>query len=183
MENMEDLYEMVIRFFTTYGWQLGIIALSGIVLLGVLKAFGVFNKIASTKRKYVYTAVSVALSLVGGAAYLGIVGNFDWKAFLVMVPLVYSVNQIAYNVYENTGVRAAFRAIFGKIVDRLKSSKDKRIEDSAAKAEANNTETATATPSTEQVAEVRTVKAKKAVQATAVNVEPVAKTKVSKKDI
>lgn len=114
MENMEDLYEMVIRFFTTYGWQLGIIALSGIVLLGV---------------------------------------------------------------------RAAFRAIFGKIVDRLKSSKDKRIEDSAAKAEANNTETATATPSTEQVAEVRTVKAKKAVQATAVNVEPVAKTKVSKKDI
>lgn len=181
---MEELYEMVVRFFATYGWQLGAIALSGILLLGVLKAFGVFNKIASTKRKYVYTAVSVALSLAGCAAYLGIVGSFDWKAFLVMVPLVYSTNQVAYNLYENTGVRAAFRAIFGKIVDRLKSTKDKRIEDSADKAaqsEAKNNQSVQ-----EVQVKVERIKAEK-VQPVAAQPEPVqsvAQTKhVSKKDI
>ena len=78
---MEELYEMVVRFFTTYGWQLGLIALSGILLLGVLKSLGLFNKIASTKRKYVYVAVSVGLSITGCAIYLVIIGSFNWKAF------------------------------------------------------------------------------------------------------
>lgn len=177
---MEELYEMVVKFFTTYGWQLGVVALSGIALLGILKAFGVFSTIATSKRKYVYTAVSVALSLAGCAAYLGIVGNFDWKAFLVMVPLVYSVNQVAYNVYENTGVRAAFRALFGKIVDRLKSSKDKRIEDSQAKAELADAKTEPekeATQPTEVKTETKTVKAKKTVETAE------AKPKATKKNI
>lgn len=177
---MEELYEMVVKFFTTYGWQLGVIALSGIVLLGILKAFGVFHKIASTKRKYVYTAVSVALSLAGCAAYLGIVGRFDWRAFLVMVPLVYSVNQVAYNIYENTGVRAGFRALFGKIVDKLKASKDQRIEDSQAKAELSDIKTEpekVETQPTETKVEAKTTKAKKVVETAE------AKPKATKKNI
>ena len=173
---MEELYEMVVRFFTTYGWQLGLIALSGILLLGVMKSLGLFNKIESTKRKYVYVAVSVGLSITGCAIYLVIIGNFNWKAFLVMIPLVYSVNQIAYNVYENTGIRAAVRALFGKLIDRLKDSKDKRIVDSAEKAKQE-----AAKLNAQSVANKAKTEAK-AIQAGKV-VKPEEPHKISKKDI
>lgn len=176
---MEELYQMVVKFFVTYGWQLGCIALSGIVLLGLLKLFGVFNKIAPTKRKYVYVAVSVVFSVAGCAAYLLIIGNFDWKAFLVMVPLVYAANQTAYGVYENTGVRAALRAIFRKIINRLKKVEDNRMEESAKKA---------LEQAQEQAEKVKEMKAEEVKEAkveirTVTKAEKEAQKKVSKKDI
>ena len=35
---MEELYMAIIKFFSAYGWQMTVLALSGIFLLGVLKS-------------------------------------------------------------------------------------------------------------------------------------------------
>ena len=40
---MEELYMTIIKIFTVYGWQLTVLAVSGIFLLGVLKSVKAFD--------------------------------------------------------------------------------------------------------------------------------------------
>ena len=45
-------FNVVLDFFKTYGWQLGLLSLSGIVVLGCLKWFGCFKKVNDKYKKY-----------------------------------------------------------------------------------------------------------------------------------
>lgn len=97
--------EMIIQFIATYGWQLGLIACSGIFVLGVLKFFKVFDKIEKSKRKHVYAGISSGISILASGIYLAVSGAFTWIGFGVIAGAIYTINQAMYATYENSGLR------------------------------------------------------------------------------
>lgn len=101
--------EMILQFIRTYGWQLAVIACSGIVVLGVLKFFKVFNKIDKSKRKYLYAGISSALSILASGIYLWATGGFNWGGFGVIAGAIYTLNQAIYALYETIGLRALLK--------------------------------------------------------------------------
>lgn len=122
---MEELYMAIIKFFSAYGWQMTLLALSGIFILGGLKSFKAFDwiKIYSTVadektinetktkqlKKVVYTVISAGLSTVACCVYLWII---DTQITITLVAslsgTIWSMNIITYALYENLGVRAAW---------------------------------------------------------------------------
>lgn len=108
--------EMIYSFFAQYGWQLTLIACSGILALGILKIpqLHLFDKIAEGKRKYLYAAISSLLSIATAAIYLLVIHNFEWIKFGFLSLGILGVNQTVYFVYENSGARALVRKL-GKI--------------------------------------------------------------------
>lgn len=107
--------EAILTFFTAYGWQLSLIAILGIVILGVLKYANVFNKLEKSKRKIVYFAITVGFSLIASAIYLAIVGGFTLPIFCARATAIYALNQTFYAIYETTSLRD----LFNKFVDIL----------------------------------------------------------------
>ena len=103
--------EMIIQFATTYGWQLALIAFSGIVILGIFKFFKIFDKIKKESRKYVYAGISSGLSIIASAIYLLVTNVFTWGGFGVIAGSIYALNQSIYAVYESIGIRALLRKI------------------------------------------------------------------------
>lgn len=97
--------EMVFEFFKQYGWQLTLIACSGILVLGILKFFNVFKKIDESKQKYVYAGISSGFSIAAAAIYLVATHAFTWAGFGVAAIAVYTLNQTLYSMYENYGLR------------------------------------------------------------------------------
>ena len=124
---MEELYMAIIKFFSAYGWQMTVLALSGIFLLGVLKSVKAFDwiriyavegeektlQVDKTKqvKKIVYTFISAGLSVAACCIYLTII-NTELTATLVLTisGTVWSLNTFAYMLYENLGVRAVWKA-------------------------------------------------------------------------
>jgi hypothetical protein len=124
---MEELYMAIINFFTAYGWQMTVLAVSGIFLLGVLKSVKAFDwiriyavvgeektlQVDKTKqvKKIVYTFISAGLSVVACCVYLTII-NTKLTATLILTlsGTIWSMNTITYMLYENFGVRAVWKA-------------------------------------------------------------------------
>ena len=98
-------FNVVLDFFKTYGWQLGLLSLSGIVVLGCLKWFGCFKKINSKYKKYLYFGLSVALSIIACTIYILANHSFNWISYLLLCIAVIGVTLVAYGIYENTGLR------------------------------------------------------------------------------
>ncbi len=121
---MED---MIFDFFNQYGWKLTLIACSGILILGILKCFPIFNNIAKSKRKYIYAGISSGLSIIASAIYLICTNGFKWGSFAVAALAIYALNQFAYSIYETTGLRALLRTIGSAI---YKIFAHKTIDDS-----------------------------------------------------
>ena len=126
--------EMILQFVQTYGWQLALIACSGIFVLGILKFFDVFKKIEKTKRKYLYTAISASISIIASAIYLVVMGAFNWAGFGVIAGAIYGLNQCIYALYENLGVRAVLQklgTLFINLIARkqIESAKNDIIDD------------------------------------------------------
>lgn len=119
--------EMIIEFFEKYGWKLTLIALSGIVLLGILKLFHIFDKVPKSCQKYIYAGISSALSILAAGLYLHFTSGFDWSSFGLTALAIYALNQFSYALYENTGLRAGARKIVNAILSlfaKIKSKKD-----------------------------------------------------------
>ena len=147
---MEELYMNMIKFFSAYGWQMTVLAVSGIFLLGVLKSVKAFDwiKIYSTVdgaktlnepktkqlKKVVYTVISAGLSVAACCVYLTII-NTELTATLILTisGTIWSMNTITYMLYENLGVRAVWKAFLAKIYDLFILIKNT----TKAKAEAN----------------------------------------------
>ena len=124
---MEELYMAIINFFSAYGLQMTVLAVSGIFLLGVLKSFKAFDwiriyavegeektlQVDKTKqvKKIVYTFISAGLSVAACCVYLTII-NAELTATLILTisGTVWSLNTFAYMLYENLGVRAVWKA-------------------------------------------------------------------------
>ena len=102
---MEQIIEQVVMFAATHGWQVALIALLGIILLGILKYCNVFSKVDKEKRKPIYFAISVGASLVGTIVYLLIIGQFSIEYIIGVTGIIYGLNQAAYTFFENTKLR------------------------------------------------------------------------------
>lgn len=108
-------------FISTYGWQLALIALAGIVILGILKYANVFSKIEKENRKPIYLAISVGFSLIGSAIYLSVIKKFEIGYFFAIAIAILALNQTMYSIYENTNLRDLLHKIFGAISQKIKS--------------------------------------------------------------
>lgn len=122
---------MIITFFKMYGWQLTVLATSGIAVLGFLKATGLFNKLNEKVKKYVYYAVSCAISIVACTAYIFIVDQFTWMNWGVLVVGIIAYTGAIYTLYENTGARLFLKKfIFTPLKNTLKKLVEKIIKGS-----------------------------------------------------
>ena len=97
--------EQITLFIAHYGWEIALIALAGVVLLGVLKYANVFSKVEKDKRKPLYFAVSVGFSVLATVIYLGFKGQFELNYILTISMATYTLNQAVYAVYETTTLR------------------------------------------------------------------------------
>jgi len=168
---MEELYMAMIKFFSAYGWQMTVLALSGIFLLGVLKSVKAFDwiriyavegeektlQVDKTKqvKKIVYTFISAGLSVAACCIYLTII-NTELTATLILTisGTIWSMNTITYMLYENLGVRTVWKAFLnwakGLILSTTATIKEKiaaekaRIAAKKAATEAQKTASETA---------------------------------------
>lgn len=106
-----------IEFFSQYGWQLTLIAVAGIVILGILKYSNAFSKIEKENRKPVYLCISVGLSVGGSAVYLLVINEFSVGALVAIATAIYALNQTLYSVYENTKLRDLLETVAQKLID------------------------------------------------------------------
>ena len=107
-------------FFVNYGWQLGLLSLSGIVILGFLKWFGVFNKLAKNVRKYLYFGLSCVLSIIACTIYVLACGTFEALSYLLLCVAVMGITIVAYHFYEHTGLRTAWNKVLDLIAKLFK---------------------------------------------------------------
>lgn len=111
--------EQIMAFYAQYGWQLALIALIGIIILGVLKYANVFVKIEKEKRKPIYFAISLGFSIVATIIYLLIIKQFTFEYVISVSLAIYALNQSMYAVYENTNLRDLMKKISEKIVQKV----------------------------------------------------------------
>lgn len=116
-------------FVASYGWQLALIALAGIIILGVFKYANVFSKIDKENRKPIYLAISVGFSVIASAIYLAVIKQFDITYFCAVAAAIFALNQTMYSIYENTKLRDLLHKIFGAIDVKIKAKKIKDTED------------------------------------------------------
>lgn len=124
--------EMILQFISEYGWKLALIACSGILVLGILKFFNVFNKIDKAKRKYFYAGISSVLSIAASGIYLVFVGQFDMGSFGLLAIAIYGLNQTIYSVYETYGFRYLIKKL-GNVVISIVAKR--QIEEAKKKAD------------------------------------------------
>lgn len=117
---MEELSNMIIKFFTDYGWQLGICVVGGIFVLGLLKMVGLFDLIKNAQlKKFLYVSISVVLSAGACAIYLYITKSFDWKVLGTITVPVFALNQTTYQLYEDLGVRTLWKKFLNMLANIL----------------------------------------------------------------
>lgn len=97
--------EELLLFLNNYGWQLALIAVLGIVLLGVLKYLNVFSGFEKEKRKPLYFLISVGFSLLAAVIYLAVIDEFEVEYVAGVATAIYTLNQTFYAIYETTTLR------------------------------------------------------------------------------
>ena len=102
-------YKMIGEFFKNYGWQLTLLALSGIIVLGFLKWVGVFNKVKADVKKYVYYGLSCILSIIACTIYILATHTFAWASYGILCGAVIGLTGAVYTIYENTGLRKVWK--------------------------------------------------------------------------
>lgn len=112
-------YEMIGDFFKNYGWQLTLLAFSGIIVLGFLKWIGVFKNLKANNRKYIYYALSCALSIVACTIYILATKSFAWVSYGILCGAVVGLTGAVYTIYENTGLRKLWKTIVLDNITRL----------------------------------------------------------------
>lgn len=110
-------------FLQTYGWQLALIALAGVILLGILKYCKVFEKFDEKVRHALYLIVSVGISIVGAVIYLACVHQLDIVYIATMAGAIFALNQAFYTIYDTTTLKALLKKLWDKIVELIKSGK------------------------------------------------------------
>ncbi len=123
-----EVTTMILEFFKTYGWQLCLIACSGIFILGFLKVIGVFDKLAKEKRQYVFGGISAGLSITGSAIYLVCTGGFEWVSFGVLACTILAMNKAIYAAYENYGVKALVKLVGNALLVHVQKISTERLE-------------------------------------------------------
>lgn len=118
---MEESIYLLMDFMIVNGWQLALIALIGIILLGVLKYCNVFDGIPKEKRKIVYFTITIGFSLLASLGYLLIVDNFTIDYIITITTAIYGLNQTFYTIYENTSLRDLVIKVLELIEGKLRN--------------------------------------------------------------
>lgn len=117
--------EELVLFLNTYGWQVALIAVLGIVVLGVLKYLNVFSNIAKEKRKPLYFLISVGFSLLATVIYLAVIGQFEVEYMVAIASAIYALNQTFYAIYETTTARELLAKLFAILNEKIQKQHNK----------------------------------------------------------
>ncbi len=114
--------EELIVFLGIYGWQLALIALLGVIILGILKYTNAFAKIEKEKRKPIYFAITVGFSLIASIIYLIVIKQFEINYVITVATAIYALNQTFYTIYENTSLRDLICKLLDIIKEKIKNN-------------------------------------------------------------
>ena len=115
---MED----ILVFFQQHGLWLTLIAIAGIILLGVLKYCNVFKKFEEKIRHLLYLVTSVGVSIVGSIIYLACVHQIDIVYIATLTGAIFALNQAFYTLYDTL----TLKELFSKFVDWIKGKINKK---------------------------------------------------------
>ncbi len=113
-------------FFQQNGLWLTLIAIAGVIVLGILKYLKVFSKLDEKMRHVCYLAISVGLSVIGSCIYIACMHQFSTTYMLALSGAIFALNQTFYSIYDNT----TLKELLFKFISWCKGHK-KDIEDVA----------------------------------------------------
>lgn len=113
--------EELLTFLQNYGWQLGLIAIAGILILGILKYTGMFKNIEEKYRHYIYLAISIGISVIAAVIYLACVGQLTFSYACIVAAAIYALNQTFYNIFDITPVNELLKKILDFIIEFIKT--------------------------------------------------------------
>ena len=116
-------------FLETYGWQLALVAIAGVIILGILKCCKVFDKFEEQLRHFFYLLVSVGISLVGSIIYLACVHQIDAVFVFTLAGAIFALNQAFYTIYDTTSLRDLLKKLWTWIKSLVSSGKAQEIVD------------------------------------------------------
>ena len=147
--------EELLNFLRLYGWQLALIALAGIIILGVLKYCKVFSKFDEKIRHVFYLLISVGISIIGSIIYLACVGSLTVEFAFAVAAAILALNQTFYTIYSNLSLKELFLKLIDWIKGLISGGKGQEIveEITDGKTEEETTEEIPAEETQEQTEE------------------------------
>lgn len=101
----------LLNYLATYGWILTLIAIGGVVILGILKYFNAFSKLEEQARHVIYIVITTGFSLIGSTIYLVCMHAFNLQAFLTIASALFVLDQAFYNIFAVTKVKDVFKML------------------------------------------------------------------------
>lgn len=114
----------ILVFFQQHGLWLTIIAVIGIVLLGVLKYCNVFKKLDEKIRHVLYLVISVGISIVGSVIYLACVHQLNIAYIATLATAIFALNQAFYTIYDTTTLKELFNKLLEWVKGLIKKKKE-----------------------------------------------------------
>lgn len=122
---MDDL----VNFYNLNGIILTLIAIVGIIILGILKYAGVFKKLPEKKRHIVYMAISVAISIIGGVVYMVCTKTYTLDDCFRYISNIFALNQTFYNIFKATTIDKLFETLLNKLAKKSAKKETEEIEE------------------------------------------------------
>lgn len=141
--------EELLNFLRLYGWQLALIALAGIIILGVLKYCKVFSKFDEKIRHVFYLLISVGISIIGSIIYLACVGSLTVEFAFAVAAAILALNQTFYTIYSNLSLKELFLKLIDWIKGLISGGKGQEIVEEATDGKTEEEETTEETPAEE----------------------------------
>lgn len=116
--------EQLLQFFNQYGLDLTLIAIAGIILLGILKYNKVFDKLDENYRHYIYLGVSVTFSVVSSTIYLACMKTLNASYVFILAGALYVLNQTFYSIFKTLSLNELLK----KIIEGLRSTAKNLID-------------------------------------------------------
>lgn len=113
--------DQILAFFEQNGLWLTLIAILGIVVLGILKYLNVFKKLDEKYRHVCYLAISVGLSIIGSCIYLACIHQFTFTYIMTLTGAIFALNQAFYAIYDTT----TLKDLVSKLISWCTKNKDK----------------------------------------------------------
>lgn len=121
--------DSILNFLSQYGVALCLIAILGIVVLGVLKYSNAFKKLDEEKRHYAYIGVALAISLLGSGIYLACIKSFEWNYFFALAGAIYALDQTFYNLFKVTSLNELGKKLLDVLVVLIKKLFEKKDDE------------------------------------------------------
>lgn len=121
--------EALVFFFNTYGLEITLIAVLGILVLGILKYCNLFSKLEEEYRHYAYLGISIGISIIGTIIYLSCIGQFTSEYMLACTAAIFTLNQVFYNIFKVTPINKLFKMLFDWIKSLFIKNKQEESED------------------------------------------------------